>query len=169
MLERFGELGIHIPTLIVYLVNFTLLLIILYFFAYKPILRMLDQRTARIKESMDQAERMREQSAHAQEEIKAQLEATRKEGQAIVAQASQIGERLKEEARQEARQEAEILLSRARREIGREKEEAIRQLRQEFVEIAVLAAEKVVKESLDKKVHQKLIEEVVEQSVWGKG
>lgn len=169
MSESFGELGIHIPTLIVYLVNFTLLLILLYFLAYKPVLRMLNQREAKIKESMEQAERLKEQSTRAQEEIKAQLETARREGQAIVAQASQIGERLKEEARQGARQEAEVLITRARLEIEREGEEAIRQLRQEFVDIAILAAEKVIAESLDKKAHQKLIEEVLEQSTWGKG
>lgn len=170
MLERFGELGIHWPSLVVYLVNFTLLVGLLYFVAYKPILRMLDERSTRIRESMEQAEQIRQQSARAEEEIKAQLAAARKEGQAIIAQASQIGERVKEEARQEARQEAESLIARARVEIERERAEAIRQLREEFVDIAVLAAEKVIKESLDKKAHQRLIEEVVKESAtWGKG
>ncbi len=106
MLEKFGELGIHLPSLVIYLVNFGLLLVLLYIFGYKPILRMLDQRSATIKESLDQAEKARLQSARAEEEIKAQLQEARRQGQAIVSQAAQMGEKVKEEARAEARREA---------------------------------------------------------------
>ena len=63
MLEKFGELGIHLPSLLIYLVNFGLLLGLLYLFAYKPILRMLDQRSATIKDGLDQAEKARLQAA----------------------------------------------------------------------------------------------------------
>ena len=49
-----AELGFHLPSLIVYLVNFTILLIILYVVAYKPILRILDQRAERIRGSLEE-------------------------------------------------------------------------------------------------------------------
>src|SRR3989304_4523419 len=114
MLDKFGELGFHLPSLLIYLVNFGLLLVLLYIFGYKPILRMLDQRSATIKESLDQAEKARLQSARAEEEIKAQLQEARRQGQAIVSQAAQMGEKVKEEARAEARREAQGLLHRAR-------------------------------------------------------
>ena len=74
-----------------------------------------------------------------------------------------IGERLKEEARAEARQQAESLIAKARLEIERERQEGFDQLRQEFVDLAILAAEKVINQSLDKKAHQRLIEEVLEE------
>ena len=48
-------LGISIPTLIAQVVNFVVLLVILYFFAYKPIMKMLDDRPRKIKESLDEA------------------------------------------------------------------------------------------------------------------
>ena len=47
-----AELGFHWPSLLVYLVNFTLLLAILYVVGYKPILRILNQRTERIRGSL---------------------------------------------------------------------------------------------------------------------
>lgn len=157
-------LGISLPSLIAQLVNFALLLLVLYLFAYKPILRMLDQRSARIKESMQKAEEIKERAARAEEEVKAQLDAARKDGQALVTQARQIGERLKEEAKVEARKEAEVLVARAQGETRREREEAIESLRKEFADLAILAAEKVINQSLDKKAHQRLIEEVLEES-----
>jgi F-type H+-transporting ATPase subunit b len=160
-----GDLGINLGTLLAFLVTFTVLIVLLRLVAYKPIIKMLDERSDRIKESMEQAEAIKEKTAHAEETIKAQIEAGRKEGQAIVGQASQVGERVKEEARAEARQEAEALITKARAEIDRERIESIDQLRKEFVDLAILAAEKVINESLDKKAHQRLIEEVLEQSM----
>ncbi len=54
---------------------------VLRFVAYKPIMRMLDERSQRIKESMEQAEAVKEQSAKREEELKKQLEAASREGQ----------------------------------------------------------------------------------------
>ena len=159
-----GELGIDLPSLLVQLINFLLLLGVLVLFLYKPITKMLDQRSQRIKESMEQAEQIKERMAQTEAEVKAQVESARKEGQAIIGQASQIGDRLKEEARREARQEAEALVARARSEISRERGEVIDQLRHEFADIAIQAAEKVINQTLDKRAHQRLIEEVLEES-----
>ena len=162
------NLGINLGSLVAFIINFIILLVLLRLVAYRPIIRMLDQRSARIKESMEQAEHIKQESARAEEMVKAQIEAGRKEGQAIIAQASQIAERVKEEARAEARGEAETLIAKARMEIEREREESINQLRKEFVDLAILAAEKVINESLDRKAHQRLIEEVLEESTGSK-
>lgn len=157
-------LGINLPTLLAQLINFIILLLLLYFVAYKPIIRMLDQRSNKIKESVEQAEAIRKKMAETEEEVKVQLETGRKEAQAIVAQATQIGDRLKEEARKEARQEAESLINKARAEIERERDEVVDELRKEFVDIAITAAGKVIKETLDKEKHRRAIEEVLEES-----
>ena len=160
----FDKLGIDLGALIAFLVSFVVLLVLLTVVLYKPLTKMLDERSAKIKESMDEAEHIKQESARAEETVKAQIETGRKEGQAIVAQASLISERVKEEARAEARQEAENLITKARTEIERERQEGFNQLRQEFVDLAILAAEKVINQTLDKKAHQRLIEEVLEES-----
>jgi F-type H+-transporting ATPase subunit b len=131
---------------------------------YKPVLKVLDERQAKIKESMDQAEQIREQTARSEEQIKAHLETARKEGQAIIAQATQIGERLKEEAKEGARKEAETLIAKAQTEIQQDRDKTIDELRKEFANIAMLAAEKVINETLDKEKHRKLIDEVLKES-----
>ena len=86
------------------------------------------------------------------------------EGQNMLTQAGQIGERLKEEAREEARHEAEITIARARTEIQRERDQAIEELKRQFVDLAITAAEKVISETLDKEKHRRLIDEVLEQA-----
>jgi len=157
-------IGINLPLLIAFTVNFILLFVILSLAAYKPIVKMLNDRQAKITESMEQAEKIRQETAHSEEEIKAHLENARKEGQAVIAQATQIGERIKEEAKDNARQEAESLITKARTEIQLERDKTVEELRAEFADIAILAAEKVIKETVDKKKHSKLIDEVLKES-----
>ena len=157
-------LGINIPLLISFVINFIILFGLLSFVLYKPVLKMLDERQAKIKESMEQAEQIKEQTLKAEESIKEQLESARKEGQRIVSQSEQIGERLKSEAKEEAQQQAEILINKARVEIQRERDKDLEDLRKQFADIAILAAEKVIDEALDKKKHQKIIDEVLNES-----
>ncbi|HAV10100.1 MAG TPA: ATP synthase F0 subunit B [Dehalococcoidia bacterium] len=158
------NIGINLPLLIAFLINFGILFVLLLVFGYKPILKMLDQRQAKIRESMEQADHIREQTAKSEEQMKAHLEAARKEGQTIISQATQMGEKVKEEAREDARKEASAVIERARVEIDRDRDKTIEGLRAEFADIAIMAAEKVINESLDKQKHQKLINEVLEES-----
>lgn len=162
--DALNQLGINVYGLLSQIINFVLLALILYFFAYKRLYKMLDERSRRVKESMDNAELIKQERARTEETLKAQIEAARKEGQAIVAQAADIGEKVKEEAKQQARAEAEKVIARARVEIDRERQETVDQLRREFADVAILAAEKVVKKSLDKTAHRQLIDEVLKES-----
>ncbi|MFQ5987710.1 MAG: F0F1 ATP synthase subunit B [Dehalococcoidia bacterium] len=162
-------IGIAWQGLIAQLVSFAILFVLLTFLLYKPVRRILDERSNRIKESMDQAEQIKVTMAETEERVREQLEAARREGQNIVAQAGQMGERVKEEARLEARREAESIMARARVEIDRERDEAIEDLRRQFVELAIVAAEKVISETLDKEKHRRLIDEVLEEGPKGKG
>ncbi len=157
-------LGISWQALLSQIVCFGILLALLVMFAYRPIMRMLDERSNRIKDSMDKAEEIKQEAARAGVMVKEQLDSARKDGQSIVAQAEQLGERLREEAREEAKKEGEAILARAQAEIGRERDEAIDRLRAEFVDLSLMAAEKVIKESLDREKHMRLIEEVLEES-----
>lgn len=162
-----SAIGIDWQFLLAQLVNFSILLGLLLVLLYKPVRRMLDERSAKIRESMEQAEQIKEQMAKTEEQVKEQLDAARSEGQSILAQAAQMGESLKEEARQEARQEAEVIVARARTEIERERDKAIDEVKSQFVDLAITAAEKVVRESLDREKHRRLIEEVLEQAPGG--
>jgi F-type H+-transporting ATPase subunit b len=157
-------LGINVSTLIAQLVSFLVLFGLLYFFAYKPILRMFDQRSQRIKDSVEQAERVKEEAAAAEEENRKKLEAAAKEGQEAIARAMRAGDEARQRAQQEAQVEATGLIEKARQEIQRERDEVVRELREEFADLTVAAAEKVIEKSLDKEAHRELIEKVLEES-----
>jgi len=141
-----------------------ILFVVLGKFLYKPVLKMLDERSKKIKESMEWAEATKKEYEQAKAEVQRQIEKGRQEGQTIVAQAVQAGERLKGESRDEAAKQAQTIIDRTKAELATERDQLVGSLRKEFVDISIAAAEKVIKETLDKEKHKKLIEETLQQS-----
>ncbi|MDA1218061.1 MAG: F0F1 ATP synthase subunit B [Chloroflexi bacterium] len=158
------QLGLNIPTLIVYVVNFSILLGVLYFFAYKPLLRAMDQRSERISESLAAADRARDEAANSQAAIAEQLNEARREGQRLLDQAREVAERYREEEMVRARSEAESFVERARTDIQRERDAALDEVRVSFGDLAITAAERVIRRSVDRQAHQELIAQVLEES-----
>jgi F-type H+-transporting ATPase subunit b len=157
------DLGLNFPILIVYLVNFLILLGILYMFAYKPILRVMDQRTERIRESLEAAERAREEADRSQADTQRQLAEARAEGQKLIDQARELADRYRTDEQERARQEAEAFIARAREDIQRERDAAVQEVRAHFADLAISTAEKVIERSLDRDAHTDLIARVLEE------
>jgi F-type H+-transporting ATPase subunit b len=157
------QLGINLPTLIVYIVNFLILLGILYVFAYRPLLRAMDQRSERIRESLAAADRAREEAASSRAAIEEQLNEARREGQRLLDQAREAAVRYREEEMGRARQDVEAFIERARSDIQRERDAAIAEVRVSFGDLAITAAERVIRRSLDRRAHQDLIAQVLEE------
>lgn len=158
------SLGINMPTLLAQIINVAILFGLLYLVAYKPIMRMLDERSRKIKESMEQTEYIKEQAERAEGEATKRIEAAAKEGQEAIGRAMRTGDEIRQEAQQQAKQEAETLIGRARTEIQRERDEAIDELRKEFADITIMAAGKVIDRTLDKKAHRDIIDRVLRES-----
>ncbi|MHB1131874.1 MAG: F0F1 ATP synthase subunit B [Chloroflexota bacterium] len=159
--KAIGELGINTVGLLAQIINFTLLMILLYAFLYKPVLRMLDQRAQRVRESIDQAEEVKVQLARTREDYAAEMKRVRGEAQEVIAKAVSEGERMRLAAREEGQREAEAFLTRARAQIERDREEASRALRAEVASLALLAAGQVVGKSFDNTAHFQLIDDVL--------
>jgi F-type H+-transporting ATPase subunit b len=165
----FASLGINPALLVVFIINFIILLVLLRLFLYKPVMKVLDERAQRTREAMELAEATKQEFEQAKGEVQKQIEKGRQEGQAIIAQALQTGERLKDESRAEAAKQAQVIIDRARSEIEAERDKIVGDLRREFVNLSIAAAEKVIKETLDREKHRKLIEETLQESVTLKG
>ncbi len=161
----FASLGINLPLLLAFIINFIILLALLRKFLYKPVLKMLDERAQKTREGMELAEASKKEYEQAKEEVQRQIDKGRQEAQAIIAQAMQVGERLKEESRQEAAKQAQTILERTRAELEAERDKIMDDLRREFVDISLAAAEKVIKLTLDREKNRKLIEETLQNSV----
>ncbi|MAF37579.1 MAG: ATP synthase F0 subunit B [Chloroflexi bacterium] len=156
-------LGIHFPSLAIYLVNFVLVLVLLYLFAYKPILKLMDERAERIRESLEAADLARQEAASSQEAIQEQITEARREGQRIMDQTREAADRFRTEEMDKARQEAEAFVERAKADIARERDTALQEVRASFGDLAITAAERVIRSSLDRTAHESLIAQVLEE------
>ncbi|MCI0799973.1 MAG: hypothetical protein J4O06_14430, partial [Chloroflexi bacterium] len=87
------------------------------------------------------------------------------EGQRLLDQAREAADRFRGEEMDRARQEAEAFVERARSDIQRERDVAIQEVRSSFGDLAITAAERVIRRSLDPQAHQELIAQVLEEGV----
>ena len=157
-------LGFHWPSLIAYLLNFTILLIVLTKFAYKPILKILDERSSNIKDSLELADKVREESAQQQAQLDDQLVEARNQGQSIIEDARSAAEKLSDQEREKSKKEAEEFLVKAKNDIERERDSAMDELRSNFGGLAVSAAEQIIQRSLDENTHKDIIDNVLENA-----
>jgi len=72
IVDGLKSLGINLPSLLAQIINFTILLVVLYLLAYKPLLKILDERRRRIQEGLESAEQAKERLARAEDEVAAQ-------------------------------------------------------------------------------------------------
>lgn len=157
-------LGINLGYLISQIVNFTLLAILLYVVAYKPVLRMLDDRSAHIKKGLEDAEEASRRAAQMEQEFEQRMVEARREGQEIIAQSTQMSEKARQEILATARQEARAEIDKAKDEIAREREMAMAELRQQVADLSLTISEKVIGEALDEQGQRRLIEEFLQQT-----
>ena len=157
-------LGINPNLLITQILNFIILFILLRLLLYKPILNMLNSRKQKIQESLEYAERVKRDAADQQKEFDRKLEETRREMQAAVAAAAQSGERERETILVQARDDARKMIDQAKGQIEYERKQMLSDLREEVVRLSLLAAQRVVSQSLDDKAHRQLVSDFLAQT-----
>ncbi|OQX83158.1 ATP synthase F0 subunit B [candidate division KSB1 bacterium 4484_87] len=143
--------------------TFILLLLMLKKFAWKPILDALDERENKIKSAIYQAEQDRKQAEKYLQEQKALIEKAKKESAQIIADSRDAAENMKKEIVDQAREEAGRLIEQARQEIDLSKETAISEIKKYAVDLSILAAQKVVGETLDTHRQKSLIEQYINE------
>ncbi|MBC7259379.1 MAG: F0F1 ATP synthase subunit B [Chloroflexi bacterium] len=158
------KLGINPVALLWQFIAFGLLVFGLYKLLYKPVLRMLDERAERIRKGMEDAAKAREMAERAQEEFEKRIAEARKEGQEIVAQATQMSEKLRQEILEQARAEAERMIQKERERLTQEREQAMSELRAQVADLSIMVAQKVVGVSLDENMQRKLIADFLREA-----
>ena len=146
------------PGLIVWtLVTFILLLVILKKVAWKPILTALDNREKGIEESLNRAEKAKEEAQKILDENKASLSKAEEESKKIIDQSRSYADEVKEQMLKQSKEQAQKLIDDAAAEIERKKQSAFEELRNQIAEISVSAAEKIMKENIDSEKNKQLV------------
>jgi F-type H+-transporting ATPase subunit b len=145
------------------LLTFGLSVFVLWKYAFGPLQRAIDERRARIQESMDAAEETRVEAQALLEEYKATLAQVRGEAEGIVERARLAGDTAKADLVDEARRQSERIVEKAHEQVERDTRTALRALRAEVAELTALATEKVTMRSLSEEDHLRLVDEALRE------
>ncbi len=150
-------------TLVAQVVNFLVLVWLLAKFAYKPLTRMLDERSRRIADDLRKAEEDRLGAERLKSEYQEQLNQARVKAQEIVEKAQRQVEIDTERQLSELRAQIERMKQTAEEEIAREHEKALAQLRSEVVTMSVAAAGRLIAQNMDNELNTKLVVEFIDK------
>lgn len=157
----FSTLGLNWKLFLAQLVNFTIVLFILWRWVMKPVVGALESRRLRIEHSVRQAEEIERRMREFEKSREGQLAAARAEADKIMKKALATAEALHKETADAARAEADRLVAEAKTAIDREKQQMLEEIRSEVATLTVMATEKILREKLSSQKDKELIKDVM--------
>ncbi len=143
------------------IVTFLLLLVVLRWKAWGPLMDALDGRSQQIEESLSKAEKIIEDQAQNAKDNEKILDKAREEANKIIADSKEAGENLKNKLTKEGQEQYDTLLSKATNDIDAAKNQALSDIKSMVTSIALDASEKIIKRNLNNEDNKKIIDETV--------
>lgn len=162
-MDALGKLGINPWLLIAQIVNFAILLAVLYIFLYKPILKLFKDRSTKIDEGLKNAEKLKADAAESEQRQKVALEEARREAHRIVEQAAKLGDEEKKKIMELAGEESRKIVERTLNELSAEKKNIMNDIKKEVGEMVVNLSLDMVKKQLDEKTQKELLNQAIQE------
>ena len=148
-------------TIIAQILNFLILVVLLRAVAYKPVARLLQQRSDKIRDTIEKAEADRKAAEQTLAQYKTQLADAQRKAQDIIEKANLTARQEHDAAVAETRKEIERMKQNAQAEIESERNRAFAEMKSQIVTLSLAAAGKVVSKNLDTKENDKLVNEFI--------
>jgi F-type H+-transporting ATPase subunit b len=153
------ELGINLPKLLYQLINFIIVVGVLYALLYKRVVTMLNERTERIEQSLKDADQVKQQLANVKRDYDAEIAKARQEASGILAQATERAKAQESEIVAQAREEGERIRAEMREQAQQERDQMLREVKEQVAELVTMTATRVLQAELKSSGHDRLIEE----------
>lgn len=157
----FGALGFDLGTLIFQIINFGIVLFILRFIAYRPILRILESRRQKIEESLKAGTEMQKMKQEIHEERDKVLKETHREVQELIGQSREQAESIMRAAQTKAQEQSTLFVEKARVQAEHQLKALQEQFKKEAVSLVALATEHVLNQKIDQKTDEALIKQAL--------
>ena len=162
--DWFNEWFLPDPGLFIWtVITFLIVLAILRWKAWGPLMETLDARAKQIEDSLLKAEKVTAQAEAQAEKNEKVLQEARNEAQEIVTKARDAGDKLKQKLETDGKEQYDNMLDKAKRQIKTAKQKALSEIKNTVVDIALEASEKVLKRNLNNEDNKKMIEETVDE------
>ena len=146
------------------IIVFAILIIVIWKFVAKPVNNMLTRRQNEIQESVNSAEKQKEEAEKYLDEQKRLVEEAKREARDIIEEGKDTAKRLKDEIEEKAGEKSRALLETAQEEIKAERERSVVAVKDQIVNLALDATQKIIGKSLSEEEHKKLIEESLKET-----
>jgi F-type H+-transporting ATPase subunit b len=156
-MEILNQLGIDPAVMLAQAINFFVLLGILSFLVYKPVLKLLDERKNRILKSEKQAELIENKLARTEEVTQKELKKVQEKSKEILAAARENAKQQETELVAVAQKKVEKIIAEGRAVIIKERDEAAAQIQKEVAKIVLLATEKLLSREINAKDQENFI------------
>lgn len=157
-------LGLDLKEFIFYLINFLILVGALTKFLYKPFLNVLDTRKQSIQDALDNAEMVNRRVNEKMEHYDRQIAKLEEQGREIIKDAKERADAQAEVIIEEANKRAEEIVSAGQRQIEREQQKALEDMKKQIVALALMAAEKIVERDIAQIGQEKIVDDIIEQA-----
>ncbi|NDD28398.1 MAG: ATP synthase F0 subunit B [Proteobacteria bacterium] len=158
------HISVNVPTLVIQLINFMILLVALKAVLYHPMVKAISDRQGRIKKELDEAEALNREAKALKDQYETKLREAHTEAAGIVAAANSEGERRKAELIEEGRREAAFLLEKGRTDLNREQQQAMGALREQVVDLSVDMASRLFRDAVSPDQHVSLVNKFLEKA-----
>ncbi|GBD36291.1 ATP synthase subunit b [bacterium HR36] len=156
-----GPLSFSLDLAVWSLVVFLLLLVVLRKLAWQPMLEGLRRREEHIRRALQEAEQARAEAQRIREQLQQEMQRVGEKVREILDEARRDAERTAEEIRGRGLAEVQAERERLLRELARARDQALQQLWQESVRLAVLISQKTLRRSLSEEDHRRLLDEAL--------
>jgi F-type H+-transporting ATPase subunit b len=157
--ETLQSLGVYWPKLVAQLVNFAIILFILWKFAYRPVLKLLEERRQRVAEAMINAQKAREELARTEAQRQQVLAETNAQANKLIEEARADAARVREQETQKAIREAEQIVSKAREAAALERVRMLAEVKRELGRLVIATTSKVTGKVLTPEDQRRLTDE----------
>ena len=151
------------------LLAFGVVFLVLYKYGFPVITSMIDARKQYIDDALNEAKEAKAKLAGIEEECNGLINEARENQAKILREAVAAKEQIIAEARDKAAAETEMMISEAKKQIERERDEALNSIRTEVAKLSVAIAEKIVRKELEESDRQqRYIDELVDETMNGR-
>ena len=154
--------GLFIWTILTFLILFGALAK----YAWKPLLKALENRENMIRSSIADAEKAQQELETINQQSDNVLAKARAESQAILVDGKVAAEKVKEDTLNQAKEKATAIIESAEKQIQVEKDKAISEIKGEVANLAIQVAEKLIQKNLNRDDNQSLIDESLQKMYW---
>ena len=144
------------------IVTFFIVLAILKWKAWGPLINALDKREEDIREALASAEKARQDAEKASSDYEDMMRKAQAEAQQIVSEGKAAGERVKNDIQSAANDKADEIIEKAKAQIDAERRKAIQEIKSSVVDLSMDAAAKVIERNLDSDDNRKLVDQALE-------